>query len=162
MFTVAAFLPFLPMIIDAQIRQLGDDDFAKREAAMRFLEKALSERGGVSDYWALGKVKKRGRVANRYIHGHPFVFAVFTLDKEDQRSRESIDAAYRRFEKENRGGAVDGILWDRKHYFVGHFVDLKTLPLISKLKSHRNFKEFVPLDDAHDHVEMANSFYKKK
>jgi hypothetical protein len=35
MFTVAAFLPFLPLIEDAMIRQLGDDGFAKREAATR-------------------------------------------------------------------------------------------------------------------------------
>jgi RNA polymerase sigma-70 factor (ECF subfamily) len=44
MFTVAAFLPFLPLIADAMIRQMGDDDFAKREAATRFLENTLWDR----------------------------------------------------------------------------------------------------------------------
>ena len=38
MLAPCAFLPFLPLIDDAMIRQLGDDDFARREAATRFLD----------------------------------------------------------------------------------------------------------------------------
>jgi hypothetical protein len=34
-----AILPFLPLIVDAHIRQLGGEDFTKRETATQFLEK---------------------------------------------------------------------------------------------------------------------------
>jgi hypothetical protein len=57
MFTVAAVLPFLPLIEEAMIRQLGDDDFAKREAATRFLENVLRDTDGIRNYGALVKVK---------------------------------------------------------------------------------------------------------
>jgi hypothetical protein len=50
MFTVAAVLPFLPLIEDAMIRQLGDDDFAKREAATRFLGSILRRSGETRNY----------------------------------------------------------------------------------------------------------------
>lgn len=42
-----AFLPFLPLIEDTMISQLGDDDFAKREAATRFLNKVLRNTDGL-------------------------------------------------------------------------------------------------------------------
>jgi hypothetical protein len=58
MFTFAAFLPFLPLIEDAMIRQLGDDDFVKREAATRMLEKMLQDTDGLSNYWMLVRVQK--------------------------------------------------------------------------------------------------------
>jgi hypothetical protein len=58
MFTVAAFLPFLPLIVDAHIQQMGDDDFWKREAATRFLERMLQDTDGLSNYWMLVKVQK--------------------------------------------------------------------------------------------------------
>jgi hypothetical protein len=47
-----AFLPFLPLIVDAQIQRLGDDDFAKREAATRFLGRFLQDTDGMSNQWA--------------------------------------------------------------------------------------------------------------
>src|SRR6516164_5886708 len=56
MFTVAAVLPFLPLIEDAMIRQLGDNDFAKREAATRVLERMLKDTDGLRNYWILAKV----------------------------------------------------------------------------------------------------------
>jgi hypothetical protein len=52
-----AFLPFLPLMVDAQIRQLGDDDFAKREAATLFLEKLLADTDGYRNHSSLLKVK---------------------------------------------------------------------------------------------------------
>jgi hypothetical protein len=54
---IGAFLPFLPLLEDAMIRQLGDDDFAKREAATPFLEKVLQDTEAVKNYWALVRVK---------------------------------------------------------------------------------------------------------
>lgn len=53
-----AFVPFLPLIVDAMIRQLGDDDFQKREAATWFLNKVLQDTDGVRNYSVLIKVKK--------------------------------------------------------------------------------------------------------
>jgi hypothetical protein len=47
MLAACAFLPFLPLIVDAHIRQLGDNDFAKREAATAFLHKVLRCRDGL-------------------------------------------------------------------------------------------------------------------
>jgi hypothetical protein len=51
-----AFLPFLPLIVDAQIRQLGHDNSAKREAAMQFLEKVMRTSRGRESYSVLKKV----------------------------------------------------------------------------------------------------------
>jgi hypothetical protein len=53
-----AILPFLPLIVDAHIRQLGDDDFAKREAATQFLGKVLRDTDGYRNYTAMLAVKK--------------------------------------------------------------------------------------------------------
>jgi hypothetical protein len=58
MFTVAAFLPFLSLIVDTHIQQMGDDDFQKREASTRFLERMLQDTDGLSNYWVLVKVEK--------------------------------------------------------------------------------------------------------
>ena len=57
MFTVGAFLPFLPLIVDAHIRQLGDADFAKRAAATRFLSKVLQDTDGWKNQEAMAKIK---------------------------------------------------------------------------------------------------------
>ena len=51
-------LSFLPLIVDAHIRQLGDDDFARREAATRFLSKVLQDTDGFRNYEALVMVRK--------------------------------------------------------------------------------------------------------
>lgn len=53
-----AFVSFLPLITDAMVRQLGDDDFAKREAATRFLAKVLQDTDGCRNYSVLLAVKK--------------------------------------------------------------------------------------------------------
>jgi hypothetical protein len=58
MFTVAAVLPFLPLIEDAMIRQLGHDDFAKRETATRFLERMLRDTDGISNYYLFLSIKE--------------------------------------------------------------------------------------------------------
>lgn len=53
-----AFVSFLSLITDDMIRQLGDDDFAKREAATRFLAKVLQDTDGCRNYSVLQAVKK--------------------------------------------------------------------------------------------------------
>jgi hypothetical protein len=45
-----AILPFLPLIVDAHINQLGDDDFTKREASTLFLAKLLGDTDGIRNY----------------------------------------------------------------------------------------------------------------
>src|SRR5271165_2652475 len=51
-----AILPFLPLIEDAMICQLGDPNPAKHEAAMRFLDKMLRDSNGLRDYGAFRKI----------------------------------------------------------------------------------------------------------
>jgi hypothetical protein len=162
MFTVAAFLPFLPLIEEAAIRQLKCHDRTSREAAMQTLTVMLRDTDGIRQYWVLDRVKKERDTLeirteaeklyvdhrSKYIQGHPFVFVVFALDKEEQRSRKSLTETVNRLQKETGGGADDGLLWDNKHYLAGNFVTPETLLLFRKLKNHPRFKEFVSFRQA--------------
>jgi hypothetical protein len=58
MFTVAAVLPFLPLIEDAMIRQLGDDDFGKQKQAVVFLHKAIRSSYGLESLAVLERIQR--------------------------------------------------------------------------------------------------------
>ena len=117
MLAVCAFLPFLPLIDDAMIRQLGDDDFRKREAATRFLvaEIKLGTWGGITKIQQATKsnnpeiarrsqsiwdkdrmiyLKPRGDVRE-----HPYFF-VTGGDSKDQRQLDNNDMMWKRIQQE--------------------------------------------------------------
>jgi hypothetical protein len=62
-----AFLPFLPLIIDAHIIQLGDRRDGKRMEAERFLDKAMQNRRGLDSYLIYEKIKTALNVENKII-----------------------------------------------------------------------------------------------
>jgi hypothetical protein len=82
-----AFLPFLPLIVDAQIRQLGDDDFSKRESATRFLSRVLADTDGFWNYSILLAVKKARENKSAEIK---------------KRAKKLYDGAYRNYFREYR------------------------------------------------------------
>ena len=97
-----AILPFLPLIVDAHIRQLGDDDFTKRNAAALFLEKVLRDTDGFRNHDAVVKLKRAmhsqdREVCNRarelyevatplYFRENPYVCVLFKADGEKNRT----------------------------------------------------------------------------
>ncbi len=132
MFTVAAFLPFLPLIEDAMIRQLGDDDFAKREAATRFLAKVLQDTDGCRNYSLLLAVKKarvdknpeismrakRLYLENSSNYYREYLYLYITLNPLDipdmankgltKESRQAVRNFTRGYEVKNWGGRNEG------------------------------------------------------
>jgi hypothetical protein len=146
MFTVAAFLPFLPLIEDAMIRQLGDDDFARREAATRVLERMLRDTDGIRNYWALERVMKvkenteaRRRAARlyhanklKYILEHRYIVVVI---KGGTDVREYSGWGI---------GRVAGRDNDIFFFLRGGKYALSKLRL---MKQSKGFKQFVPVPD---------------
>jgi hypothetical protein len=134
MFTVAAVLPFLPLIEDAMIRQLGGDDFAKREAATRFLESMLKDTNGIRNYWILAKIveakaSKDAETRNRakmifltclsrtITNDRAILIAMFHEDDDQKISNPGARKLYRELELLIRKRIdVSGATRDKKYY----------------------------------------------
>jgi hypothetical protein len=167
MFTVAAFLPFLPLIEDAMIRQLGNDDFAKREAATRFLVKVLRDTDGLRNYSALVKVHKATEhrdaeisrraenlyLANKskYILDYPYCMVIL---KGENIGKNHDAAAWKNIEKELGRNLLDMDrgLWTKPSYSDDYYLGFRTIVFdtskLYRLKNNRNFKEFIPLNNS--------------
>jgi hypothetical protein len=98
-----AFLPFLPLIVDAQISQLGDDDFAKREAATRMIQMIVQDTDGFRYRWILGALQRASQSINpevrlrtrglylesrpRFFQEYPWLYMVVRADLRDKEKR---------------------------------------------------------------------------
>jgi hypothetical protein len=169
MFTVAAVLPFLPLIEDAMIRQLGDDTYWKREAATRFLSRMLRDTDGIRSYWILLKVKKaagdrREEVSRRadtlyrtyrpnYILDYPHGFAVFRIDHNGQEKDFAEECSkilkqftYLRISRDGSGGPTK----DRRYYCMYIEPEILKERQLKLIRKHPHFKQFVPLGHSRD------------
>jgi hypothetical protein len=170
MFTVAAMLPFLPLIEDAMIRQLGNDDFAKREAATRLLERILQDTDGVRNYWALLRVKNTAGMdleaasrikrlyldhKSKYVLEHQFFVIIIKSDKVI----ENID---RRLWKDFFPGKIQAIrvTRDQINYALGCSTNPWTVQQLSQVKNHKDFKEFILVTDSFPLGEIIDSKFR--
>jgi hypothetical protein len=180
MFTVAAVLPFLPLIEDAMIRQLGDDDFAKREAATRFLERMLKATNGIRNYWMLAKIveakaskdaETRNRAKIVFLSCQPriitntraLLIAMFQEDDGQEISNPGAVRLYKEIELLLRKRiGVTGSTRDKKYYCLCYVARELIVQDICLLRSHRNFKGFVIIDNPRDWIGVVNNLHKKK
>jgi|SRR5579884_905553 len=159
-----AMLPFLSIIVDTRIRQLGDDYFGKREAATRFLSKVLQDTDGCRNYSILLKVKKASECKDaeiriraqrlyetfrkQYFGEHRF-FCIFTteLDKAGMTSK-----AYEKAIKITEGAVF--IRWGRQK--GGQFAVLCATPKkfnslhLARIKAHKEVILIVPAENDED------------
>jgi hypothetical protein len=100
-----AFLPFLPLIVDAHIRQLEDDDFARRTASAAFLDGILRDTDGYRNYgeflqvkWARESKNSRIKAATtllyerhkeKHIRNQPFLMFLFDAEELPKTKQEA-------------------------------------------------------------------------
>jgi hypothetical protein len=167
MLAACAILPFLPLIVDAHIRQLGDDDFAKREASTRFLKKLLQETDGIRNYEeVLVMVKKTQEDKNPEIRlrarqlyqkhkanfflEYPYICITIKVDnvRKDDSWRESI-RKLRPIVAEVDSGFVINNSWSERgnvYHVICHTKGLDSAKL-KRIQARKEFVKFSPLND---------------
>jgi hypothetical protein len=159
-------LPFLPLIVDAHIRQLGDDDFARREEATRFLSKVLHDTDGFRNYDSLVMVRKtqedknpesRSRARQLYqkhksgfFLEYPYICITLKMDnvRKDVSWRESV-RKLRPIVAEVDSGFVINNSWEKGgnvYYVICPTKGLDSAKL-KKIQAKKEFVKFSPLDD---------------
>jgi hypothetical protein len=87
MFTVAAFLPFLPLIEDAMIRQIGDRNPQNQQRASAFLHNVMRESYAPHSHLVLMKILNAAEAKEREIQAK---VANMIEISDDQKDREKL------------------------------------------------------------------------